>query len=217
MGTVTKPYTFADGDIIDALKFNNNFDALYGEFNGNIDNANVKALAGIVGSKIASAPDGIDTAQLNNNAVTDAKLRSDAVTDGNRAVTTNHIRDKAVTGAKVLSDNVNDANRAINTDHLKNLCVNKDKVRIDEFTWAPGGVLNPGTSNSISTGITTSTGIPLRLELRRNGVPDGTVAINCILLLWLNTATSTYHVSIGANGNLWDTTGITIAMVYIKV
>lgn len=36
-----------------------------------------------------------------NNAVTSAKLQSDATTDANRAVTANHLRDNAVTSAKI--------------------------------------------------------------------------------------------------------------------
>ena len=43
----------------------------------------------------------IGTAQIENDAVTDAKLRDDAAVDTNRAVTTDHIRDLAVTEAKI--------------------------------------------------------------------------------------------------------------------
>lgn len=106
MATVSKVYTFANGDIIDAIKFNVDFDTIYNEFNGNIDNANIKSGAGIIGSKIASSPNGIDTAQINDIAVTAAKLRFDAATDGNRAVTTNHIRDQAVNNAKILDSSI---------------------------------------------------------------------------------------------------------------
>lgn len=96
MGTVTKPFTFASGATIYANAFNEDFDTLYNEFNGNIDNSNIKAGAGIEGSKIASSPNGIGTNQINDNAVTAAKLRSSATVDADRAVTSDHVRDNAI-------------------------------------------------------------------------------------------------------------------------
>jgi len=120
MATITKPYTFATGNLILASQFNETFDQIYAEFNGNIDNANIKASAGILGSKIANAPSGIGTSQINDNAVTSTKLASDAVTDSARAVTTDHIRDKNVTGAKIPNDPSIDADRALTGDHVKN-------------------------------------------------------------------------------------------------
>lgn len=106
MGTVTKPFTFADLDIIDALKFNNNFDTLYGEFNGNIDNANIKSLAGIEGTKIAPSPNGIPTDRLNNDAVTDVKLSDHASADASRAVGELHIKTDAVVKRIIKAANV---------------------------------------------------------------------------------------------------------------
>lgn len=51
-GTVTKPYTFSAGQTIKASETNANYDTIYNEFNGNIDNNNVKAAAGIAQTKI---------------------------------------------------------------------------------------------------------------------------------------------------------------------
>ena len=57
MGTIVKPNTFTSGATIIAAEHNDNFDTIYNEFNGNIDNDNIKASAGIVGSKLdLSAP-----------------------------------------------------------------------------------------------------------------------------------------------------------------
>lgn len=53
MALVTKTYTFTAGTTIVASEHNTNFDTLYNLVNGNIDNANVKASAGIVDSKLA--------------------------------------------------------------------------------------------------------------------------------------------------------------------
>jgi hypothetical protein len=94
---------FVSGFDIDPTEMNTDLDTAYSEFNGNVDNANIKASAAIVGSKIASAPNGVGTSQINDNAVTADKLRDDATTDANRSVTTDHIRDLAVTKGKVAA------------------------------------------------------------------------------------------------------------------
>lgn len=80
----------------------------------------------------------IGTSQLADDAVTADKLRDDAVTDGNRAVTTNHIRDVAVTTAKIADDAVTadklrddastDANRAVTTNHIRDGAIVNDKI-----------------------------------------------------------------------------------------
>ena len=51
----------------------------------------------------------LDATNLANDAVTAEKLRDDASTDANRAVTTNHIRDGAITTAKIGDSQVTEA------------------------------------------------------------------------------------------------------------
>lgn len=53
MGIKAKQYTFSAGATIIAAEHNTNFDDLYNEFNGSIDNANIKSAAGIVDTKLA--------------------------------------------------------------------------------------------------------------------------------------------------------------------
>lgn len=53
MATITKGYTFSAGGTIIAAEHNSNFDTIYALVNGNIDNANIKAAAGIVDTKLA--------------------------------------------------------------------------------------------------------------------------------------------------------------------
>lgn len=53
MALVTKTYTFVAGTTIVASEHNTNLDTLFNLVNGNIDNANIKASAGIVDSKLA--------------------------------------------------------------------------------------------------------------------------------------------------------------------
>lgn len=124
MAHVTKPFSFANGDLIDAVKFESIHDIIYNEFNGNIDNSNIKSLAAIEGTKIASAPNGIGTSQLNDDSVTSAKLKDSASVDGDRAVTTDHIRDGAITSDKLATDSVTQvkiADGILALDKLKNL------------------------------------------------------------------------------------------------
>jgi len=54
MGLVNKPHTHVANTLIEAAKVNANDDAIYNEFNGNIENANIKAAAAIAQSKIAN-------------------------------------------------------------------------------------------------------------------------------------------------------------------
>lgn len=53
MALVTKTYTFSAGSVIVAAEHNTNFDTLYDLVNGSLDNANIKASAAIVDTKLA--------------------------------------------------------------------------------------------------------------------------------------------------------------------
>ena len=52
MSLITKTYTFSSGTTIVASEHNTNFDTLYSEINGGLDNSNIKSAAAIAGSKI---------------------------------------------------------------------------------------------------------------------------------------------------------------------
>lgn len=52
MGTITRPNSFVAGNTIIASEVNSDFNTIYNEFNGNIENANVKSSAAIAASKI---------------------------------------------------------------------------------------------------------------------------------------------------------------------
>jgi hypothetical protein len=54
MGIITKPKTWEDAENVNFDDLNSNFDTVYNEVNGNLDNNNIKAGAGIVGTKIAT-------------------------------------------------------------------------------------------------------------------------------------------------------------------
>jgi hypothetical protein len=84
MGTITKTYTFANGNVADGTHVNANFDQLFDVVNGNIEAANIKDGA-VVEAKIGAG------------AITHAKLAADAVE-------TAEIKDAMVTAAKLATD-----------------------------------------------------------------------------------------------------------------
>lgn len=54
MAIITKPYDFAPNTTIVSAQVDSDFDTIYSEINGNIDNANIKSGAAISASKIAN-------------------------------------------------------------------------------------------------------------------------------------------------------------------
>lgn len=72
MSLVAKPHTFSDSGGVVASQFNENYDAIYNDYNGNIDNSNIKVGANIEGSKLLAAS--VTSTQLAALAITDAKL-----------------------------------------------------------------------------------------------------------------------------------------------
>jgi hypothetical protein len=54
MAVIVKPFSFSAGATVIAAEHNSNFDTIFTEFNGGIDNANIKASAAIAGSKLGT-------------------------------------------------------------------------------------------------------------------------------------------------------------------
>lgn len=133
MALVTKTYTFTAGTTIVASEHNTNFDTLYNLVNGNIDNANIKASAGIVDSKLAQ----IATA----GKVSGASLTSlTSVPSGAGLIPVANI-DTGTTANKILKLNGSAQIPAVSGALLTNLGV------------ALASILDYGTSASSSTSI----------------------------------------------------------------
>lgn len=64
---ITRPNTFTAGTTVVAAQVNDNENTIYNEFNGNIDNANIKAAAGIVDTKLATI---LTAGKVNTSALT---------------------------------------------------------------------------------------------------------------------------------------------------
>lgn len=104
MGLVTLPSYGADPQTINASNLNGKVDPLATEFNGNIENANIKAGAGIVYSKL-TLTDGILNADINSAAAIAfsklASLTSASILVGNGS---NVVTATAVTGDVTISN-----------------------------------------------------------------------------------------------------------------
>lgn len=69
MGSISKTKTWVDNENVTYTDLNGNFDTIYNEFNGNIENANIDASAAIAESKIS-----FNTSTGHDHDGTDSKL-----------------------------------------------------------------------------------------------------------------------------------------------
>lgn len=87
-GTVTRPVktfggtSYINGVVPDATDWNGDHDTIYSEFNGNIDNNNIKSAAAIAGSKIS--PSFTNNADVTNSAPCFKWVESDQSADAKR-------------------------------------------------------------------------------------------------------------------------------------
>jgi hypothetical protein len=63
MGILAKPYNFTSGTTIQSSQVNSDFDTIYNEFNGNIEDANIDASAGIAITKISGTAVNLSSTQ----------------------------------------------------------------------------------------------------------------------------------------------------------
>ena len=102
MGVIVRPLKTGGGtDVVAgnrilASEWNGDLNTIYTEFDGNIENANIKASAGIEGTKLADSPSGIPTGKYNDKSITSAKIANDSATDGLRAIGIDHIKNAAI-------------------------------------------------------------------------------------------------------------------------
>jgi len=196
MALVSLPNNLVDGTTAYGSQVKANDDAIVAQVNGGLEDVNIKPAAAISGSKISNvAGNRIPTDRIENDAIDATKLADHASVDAQRAVTTDHVRDGAVIAAKIGA-----------------AAVIQSKVKLDFRDYSPGGVLPAGNTNSLSTGLTTAQGLPVYLEYRYAGAPLADHA-RCIGNIFLNTATSTYHIII-ANTH---TAGINLAGLTLRM
>lgn len=69
MGTINRTYNFTNGSVADADQVDTDFNTIYDEFNGNIENANIKATAGIETSKLELSTGATASIDLNGQKI----------------------------------------------------------------------------------------------------------------------------------------------------
>lgn len=74
MAVISKTFTFSAGATIIASEHNTNFDTLYNEVNGNLDNANIKSAAAIAYSKLNLTGNIVNADISSTAAIADSKL-----------------------------------------------------------------------------------------------------------------------------------------------
>jgi len=136
MGVITTGQTFSSGDQVTSTKLN--------------DIANQ--------ATFTSAPETTDDSTLTvsggklkvkDNGVGSTQLKSDASTDSNRAVQTDHIRDDAVTLAKIAND-------AVGADQLVDTAVTPGSYTNSSLTVDQQGRLTAASSGATPTSMTYS-------------------------------------------------------------
>jgi len=83
MGTVSKPNTFTASTTIASAEVNANFDTIYDEFNGNIDNDNIDAAAAIARTKLANGSNILEENTGTTNIIVKGSANMGTSTDGN--------------------------------------------------------------------------------------------------------------------------------------
>lgn len=143
MGTISNPWSvLVAGRPVDAVELKTFWDTIRSEFNGNIDNANIKAGAGIDGAKLA------------DNTITGAKLVDLTVATiklADLSVTTGKINTAAVQDGKVDWTSL----RGLRTPHIANRKTVWGVRTITPATWA-----GPAASNSQTFAFTTGNDSP---------------------------------------------------------
>ncbi len=150
-------------------------------------NANFNAIA----SKFVSGTGGIDNSDIAPNAgIEGSKISNVAST----RLTTDHLEDLAVTNAK-LAVGAALANLAAGS-------VAKDKLKLGSVALTIPG-LSIGSSTTVDTGITTSTGYALKVE--RTGSPSGAIPSFVIRVdgagkYWIDVANPSNALSVVSHG-----------------
>ncbi len=107
-GTVSKPYTFSPNTVIRSSDVNSDFDTLYTLVNGNIENVNIKTLAGILASKISGTA--IIATPSSSQTISVGSSTYQLIVKGATNQTTGILEVQNVSGVKLFEVNLDGAN-----------------------------------------------------------------------------------------------------------
>lgn len=108
MGVIVKPKTWADNENVTYTDINSNFDTVYNEFNGNIEDANVDASAAIAVTKISGTAVNLSSAQSISGKKTFASTAGTITADSDAAtitfnMTTSNLHSVTLGGNRTLA------------------------------------------------------------------------------------------------------------------
>lgn len=108
MGVIVKPKTWADNENVTYTDINSNFDTVYNEFNGNIEDANIDASAAIAVTKISGTAVNLSSAQSISGKKTFASTVGTITADSDAAtitfnMTTSNLHSVTLGGNRTLA------------------------------------------------------------------------------------------------------------------
>ena len=130
----------------------------------------------IIGSSVnigTPSANTVDTLQLVADSVDNTILDS---TSGSEAVDTNVIKDNAVSSAKLKSDASTDANRAVTRDHIRDNAINTDKIADDVQLGGTPTLQNTPASSSNNTTIASTAYVTTAVATAVASIPTDVIS-----------------------------------------
>jgi len=233
---IAYPRTWVPYEILKASDLNQQFEAVASVVNGNLNNGNIVANAGILGSKLATFPNGISNPQLNDLCVSKRNLQpgavdgsiianntinTDQLVDG--AVTTDKLRDYSVTKAKIYgASTIRAANQAVKTtaEFQNGATALNDYLRASINALTAFGKMYLSVMGAI-TPPNTGKAVTIRVRIRLNQGPGGPFLYEIERVVQSPTGTgavqTTWTVAltcfVGLNPNAMNSIGVDIYQV----
>jgi len=158
MGVITTGQTFSSGDQVTSTKLNDIGNQA--TFTSAADTTDDSTLT-LSGGKI----------KVKDNGITSTQLKSDASTDSNRAVQTNHIRDGQITTAKI-------ADNAVSADNLSHTAVTAGSYTNTSLTVDAQGRLTAASNGSSIVQYISAQGSPTSTALGASDTIVGAVSLS---------------------------------------
>jgi len=158
MGVITKTKTWADEENVNYTDINSNFDSLYNEINGSLDNANIKSGAAIEASKISGTAVTLSGAQTITGIKTfDAATKQKLTTDSDAGtitfdLDTSNIHSVTLGDNRTLAISNEDAGQVFVIRLVQDATGSRTVTWFSTIKW-PGGVTPTLTTTASKTDV----------------------------------------------------------------